>query len=62
MNSKKANPWKEEESLEGYIHDLWKFLPVPLCYVNSLHFIFHVDSKIKIYSRGFSYNPLCKKI
>ena len=55
MNSKKTNPWEEEEALEGYIYEFWKFLPVPLCYVNSLHFILDINDEME---QSFGYTQV----
>lgn len=39
--------WKEIEILEGYIYDFWKLLPLPLCYVNSLHFVLDINESLE---------------
>ena len=35
------------EDLEGYIKDLWQFLPLPICYVNPYQIILDANSAIE---------------
>ncbi|MCK5044219.1 PAS domain S-box protein [Candidatus Parcubacteria bacterium] len=46
-DSKEKNSWQEAGASEGYLYDFWKFLPLPLCYVNSLHFILDINEKLE---------------
>jgi len=36
--------------LETYIQDFWKFLPLPICYVNPVHNILDVDNSLVEFS------------
>ncbi len=41
------------KELERYIQDFWRFLPIPVCYVNPLHIILSVDKEFEYFS-GYS--------
>jgi PAS domain S-box-containing protein len=43
--------------LESYIQDFWRFLPVPICYVNPVHNILDVDQSLARFS-GYSSTDL----
>ena len=43
--SSKAN--FQQEMSEEYLHDFWKSLPFPLCYVDSLHFVLDINEKLE---------------
>jgi len=38
------------KELESYIQDFWRFLPVPICYVNPVHNILDVDQSLVDFS------------
>jgi PAS domain S-box-containing protein len=38
------------QQLESYIKDFWRFLPLPICYLNPMHLIFDVDQKMQDFS------------
>lgn len=38
------------KELEAYIQDFWKFLPVPICYVNPVHNILDADQSLVKFS------------
>ncbi len=46
---KKTNN-KELKNLEGYIKDFWKFLPIPVCFVNPFNTILNITGKFEKFS------------
>jgi len=54
-NSKKKIKTEEEvQGLESYIRDFWRFLPLPVCYINPVNIILDVDEVFSCFS---NYQP-----
>jgi len=54
-NSKKKIQAEEEIlGLESYIRDFWRFLPLPVCYVNPVNIILDID---EVFSGFSGYQP-----
>src|SRR4030042_3427529 len=50
------------EDLEGYIKDLWQFLPLPICYVNPYQNVLDANSAIKRFLKLKSLEMVGEKI